>query len=72
MGMGTTYVVRSGGSDVALTSASTAHEALRDYLRGLGCRDDEIVRMSDDAAAWRGALYRAVPATSDLARPERS
>jgi len=68
--MAKSYVVRAGRNDVALRSASTAHEALRDYLRGIGCRDDEIVRMGDDAAAWRGALYRAVPATSDPVRPD--
>jgi len=59
------YVVRAGQNDVGLKSASTPHEALRDYLRGIGCRDDEIVRMGEDAAAWRGAIYRAVPATSE-------
>ena len=63
--MATSYVVRSGRFAVALRSASTAHEALRDYLRGMGCRDDEIVRMGDAAAAWRGAVYSAVPAASD-------
>ena len=63
--MAENYVVRAGQSDVGLRSASTAHEALRDYLRGIGCRDDEIVRMGEDAAAWRGAIYRAVLATSE-------
>jgi hypothetical protein len=63
--MGTTYEVRSGRSAVALRSASTAHEALRDYLRGIGCPDGEMVRLGDAAAAWRGAVYRAVPAPSD-------
>lgn len=65
-----TYEIRAGRGAVALRTASTAHEAIRDYLRGIGCRDDEIVRMSDDAAAWRGALYTAVPATSDLVSPD--
>ena len=68
--MGTSYVVRSGQREVGLRSASTAHEALRDYLRGIGCRDDEIVRMGDDAAAWRGAMYRAVPAAGDPPGPD--
>ena len=63
--MGTSYVVRSGRDTVALTVASTAHEALRDYLRGIGCRDDEMVRMGDDRAAWRGAVFSAAPAPSD-------
>ena len=55
------YEVRSGGRRVALTVASTAHEALHDYLRALGCTDAEVVRLGADAAAWRGAVYRVVP-----------
>jgi hypothetical protein len=63
--MNMTYEVRCGRRAVARQTASTAHEALGDYLRGLGCRKDEIVRMGDGAAAWRGAIYRAVPASGD-------
>jgi hypothetical protein len=63
--MGTNYVVRTGRDTVALRVASTPHEALRDYLRGIGCRDDEMVRMGEDRAAWRGAVYVAAPAPSD-------
>ena len=55
------FEVRSGGRRVALLDASTAHEALHDYLRALGCVDAEVVRLGADAAAWRGAVYRAVP-----------
>jgi hypothetical protein len=57
----TYFEVRSGGRRVALQDASTAHEALHDYLRALGCVDAEVVRLGADAAAWRGAVYRAVP-----------
>jgi len=32
-----------------------------DYVRSLGCRDDEIARLGADALSWRGAVYRAVP-----------
>ncbi len=59
------YEVRSGRRAVALRTASTAHEALSDYLRGLGCRDKEIVRLGSNAAAWRGAVYSVVPAPRD-------
>jgi hypothetical protein len=59
------YEVRSGGRVVALRTASTAHEALIDYLRGLGCRGDEVVRLGSGAAAWRGAVYNAVPTAED-------
>jgi hypothetical protein len=57
----TSYEVRTGRHAVAVLTASTASEALGEYLRGLGCRHDEIVRMGADAASWRGAVYRAVP-----------
>lgn len=58
----TTYEVRTGRHVVAVMTASTASEALGEYLRGLGCRHDEIVRLGADASSWRGAVYRAVPA----------
>jgi hypothetical protein len=57
----TSYEVRTGRHAVAVLTASTASEAVGEYLRGLGCRHDEIVRMGTDAASWRGAVYRAVP-----------
>ena len=61
----TSYEVRSGGRAVALQIASSAQEALIDYLRALGCRDDEIVRMGSDAAAWRGAVFSVAPDAAD-------
>jgi hypothetical protein len=51
------YEIRSGRESVALLDATSAQEALFDYLRSLGCRDDEIVRLGARAAAWRGAVY---------------
>lgn len=57
------FEVHSGRRAVAVQTATTAQEALMEYLRGLGCRDGEIVRMGADAASWRGAIYRAVPAS---------
>jgi hypothetical protein len=33
-----------------------------DYLRSLGCRDDEIEPLGSDEVAWRGAVYTAVEA----------
>jgi hypothetical protein len=37
--------------------------AALDYLRSMGCVDDEVVRVGNDSASWRGALYTAVPVT---------
>ena len=59
-----TYEVRSGRRAVARVTASSAQEALSDYMRALGCRDPEIVRMGSGAAAWRGAVYSVVPVSS--------
>jgi hypothetical protein len=50
---------------VSQQNATTTYEALIEYLRGLGCRDDEIVRIGTGAAAWRGAVYNAKPSAAD-------
>jgi hypothetical protein len=62
---GTSYEVHSGRETLAVQQANSPYEALVDYLRALGCRDDELMRMGNDAVAWRGARYRAVPAGDD-------
>ena len=65
--MSTTFEVRSGDRAVALNRAESAQEALLDYLRAIGCRnDDEIVRLGDAAAVWRGARFDAAPARGDV------
>jgi hypothetical protein len=45
--------------------AQTPRYAITDYLRSLGCRDEEIEPIGDDAIAWRGAVYAAVEANED-------
>ncbi len=62
----TTYEVRSGGRPVAQLTAISAQEALADYMKALGCRSDEIVRMGSGIAAWRGAVFSAVPAEAKM------
>ena len=65
--MRTAYDILSGRRVVSSQSATTTQEALIEYLRGLGCRDDEIVRVGATAVAWRGAVYSAAPhAASDI------
>ena len=53
------YEVRSGGRLVSLQEASTAQEAVLQYVRSLGCRQEEIRRVGPDTVAWRGAVYSA-------------
>jgi hypothetical protein len=65
--MGTSYEsyeVRCGKRLISLKRASTATEAVIDYLRSMGCRDDEMMRVGADAVTWRGAVYKAAPAQS--------
>jgi hypothetical protein len=66
--MGTSYKsyeVRCGKRVISLKRSSTAAEAVIDYLRSMGCRDDEMSRVGADAITWNGAVYRAIPAASD-------
>ena len=59
------YEVRSGGRLISLQEASTAQEAVLQYVRSLGCRQDEIRRVAPDTVAWRGAVYSAALPSSD-------
>jgi hypothetical protein len=56
-----TYQVRTGRRRLALVEAATAQHALFDYARSMGCKDDELMKLSPDAVSWRGAVYKAVP-----------
>jgi hypothetical protein len=58
------YEILSGRRTVAVKSGPSAQQALIDYVRSLGCRDAEIVRLGVDAVSWRGARYSAVPAST--------
>ena len=59
------YEVRSGGRLISLQEASTAQEAVLQYVRSLGCRQDEIRRLAPDTVAWRGAVYSAALPRTD-------
>ena len=63
--MRTSYEVRAGKRLISFQNAHTAREAVLDYLRSNGCRDEEISSVAPDAVTWRGAVYRAVPLGSD-------
>jgi hypothetical protein len=64
--MRTSYEVRCGRRLIALLTANTAKEAVVDYLRSIGCREDEMTRVAPDAVTWGGAVYKAVPLGSDV------
>jgi hypothetical protein len=57
-----TYEIRLSGQTVATREDIDPQLAVLDYLRSIGCEEDEIVRVGNDSASWRGALYTAVPA----------
>lgn len=59
------YEIHSGRRVVSIEHSSSALQAVVDYVRALGVRDDEILRLGVDAVAWRGARFRAVPAHVD-------
>jgi hypothetical protein len=58
-----TYEIHCGDRVVAHTKSHTPRHAVTDYLRSLGCRDEEIEPMGSDGVAWRGAVYTAVATT---------
>jgi hypothetical protein len=59
------FEIHSAGRPISLRDANTPQEAAIDYVRSLGCRDDEIIRVASDAVAWRGAVFSAAPAKSE-------
>ena len=71
-----TYEIHCGSRIVSRVNSFTPRHAVTDYLRSLGCRDDDMEPMGSDAVAWRGALYTAVETTEStpgkLAVSERS
>jgi hypothetical protein len=64
-----TYEIRCGSRSLTHREASTPQHAVIDYLRSLGCREREIVRLSPGGVSWRGAVYTAVPLIRLAERP---
>jgi hypothetical protein len=54
-----TYEIRCGDRVVHRVESHVPRYAITDYLRSLGCTDDEIEPIGEDAVAWRGAVYTA-------------
>jgi hypothetical protein len=71
-----TYEIHCGARVVSRVRSYTPRHAVNDYLRSLGCSEDEMEPMGDDAVAWRGAVYIGVeaaePDTPDDARSDES
>lgn len=63
--MRTSYEVRCGQRRISLQRANTAREAVVEYLRSIGVRDDEMSTVGADTISWHGAVYRAVVVTRD-------
>jgi hypothetical protein len=55
------YEIRSGKRAVSVRSGPSAQQALIDYVKSLGCKDAEIIRLGESTVSWRGARYVAVP-----------
>jgi hypothetical protein len=69
--MGKTYEVWCGRRLVALRNTRRpAREAAYEYLCSEGCKEDEILRLSGGAVAWRGTIYRAIAVGSNDSAPE--
>ncbi len=58
-----TYEIQLVGRAVSQRDDIHPQLALLDYLSSMGCTDEEVVRVGNDSASWRGALYKAVPVT---------
>ena len=59
------YEVHSGERQLGIRTASTAQAALFDYVRSLGCQDEEVMKLAPDTISWRGAVFRAVEVSSE-------
>ena len=55
-----TYEIHCGARVVSRVRSFTPRHAVNDYLRSLGCSDDEMEPIGEDAVAWRGAVYTGV------------
>ena len=59
------YEIRLSGQAVSEVEHIDPQLAVLDYLRSLGFEEEDIIRVGNDAASWRGALYTAVPRASE-------
>jgi hypothetical protein len=54
------YEIHSGRRVVSTQFSVSASQAVIDYVRSYGVKDDEITRLGVDCVSWRGARFKAV------------
>jgi hypothetical protein len=54
------YEIHSGRRLVSTQFSVSPLQAVVDYVRSYGVKDDEITRLGVDCVSWRGARFRAV------------
>ena len=54
------YEIHSGRRVVSTQFSISASQAVIDYVRSYGVKDDEITRLGVDCVSWRGARFKAV------------
>ena len=54
------YEIHSGRRIVSHQFSISALQAVVDYVRMYGVKDDEIRRLGVDSVSWRGARFKAV------------
>jgi hypothetical protein len=57
------YCVYSGRRTVSVRKAWSGAEAVIEYLTTLGCKSSELSTVGPNAVMWRGATFKAEPAT---------
>ena len=53
------YEIHSGRRVVSTQYSVSPLQAVVDFVRSYGVKDDEIVRLGVDCVAWRGARFTA-------------
>jgi hypothetical protein len=61
------YEIHSGRRIVSTQFSVSALQAVVDYVRSYGVKDDEIRRLGVASVSWRGARFSAVLAEPELA-----
>lgn len=59
------FEIHSGRRVVSTQYSVSALQAVVDYVRSYGVKDDEIRRLGVDLVSWRGAQFKAVLASAE-------